>query len=60
MGKKFLKVALRIAAGIFRSQLIDFKWDWSEHKPIIEKALKDGYLEDEEMADILDHIADQL
>ena len=60
MGKKFLKVTLRVAAGIFRSQLIDFKWDWSKHKPLIDKILKDNYLEDEEVADLLDHLADQI
>ena len=60
MLKEVIQGALRLAAGIFRSKLIDYKFNVSKHKALIEKILKDNYITDEETADLLDHIADQL
>lgn len=60
MFKPFVQGALRFIAGTLRSKLIDYKVNISKHKPIIEKVIKDGYITDEETADLLEHIADNL
>ena len=60
MLKDLLKGALRLGAGILRSKLIDFKWDISSHTPLLEKIMADKYLTDEELADLLEHIANQI
>ena len=60
MFKPFVQGTLRFIAGTLRSKLIDYKVDISKHKPIIEKVMKDGYITDEETADLLEHIADNL
>ena len=60
MLKNLLKGTLRLASGILRLEFIDYKWDISKHKPLLEKIIADNHITDEETADLLDHIADQL
>lgn len=60
MLKDLLRGGLRLVSGILRSKLIDYRWDIAKHKPLLEKIIEDGYLTDEETADLLDHIAEQL
>lgn len=58
--KQGLVYALRTAAGLLRSRLIDFKLNVGQYKTLLERVMADNYITDEETADILDHFADQI
>lgn len=58
--KKALVFSLRTAAGLLRSKLIDYKLDVGKYKVLFERLMRDNHITDEETADVLDYLADQI